>query len=109
MTALLSVPLSEYAAWREENPFEPTMTLGAAANVAVTDAALLMVNEQVVAAWVQLPLQPPNVDTLSGEAYRLTTVPAGRLIDGQSLPETQETPPLTEPPPVPVIVRVRGN
>jgi len=44
-------------------------------NVAVTDAAALIVTAQVVLGPVQLPLQPANADPLAGTAVSVTTVP----------------------------------
>ena len=84
------------------------MALGAAVNVAVTEAALVMVNEQFLAEWVQLPLQPPKVDKALGDARRFTTVPAEKLPCAQLPPETQVMLPLTVPPPLPVMASVRG-
>jgi hypothetical protein len=75
-----------------------------AANVAVTDCVEFIVAEQVVAAPLQAPLHPENVEPPAGVAVSVTTVPEVR-VTLQVVPH--EMPPLDEvivPPPGPAAV-----
>jgi hypothetical protein len=87
----------------------PDMALGAEVKLAVTKLSTFMVTVQLLLVDEQVPLQPEKLEILSGIAIKETAVPAPN--EDWHEPDIQAIPDgmlLTEPPPLPDILRVNA-